>query len=89
VPRPMKYIVVAGKSAGMTVEHMIVFPEELVHVMVFDALIRGGCFLLREPHVVAAGSITHNARCSGYSESLDVASRGEVDSTLYLIGGTK
>lgn len=83
----MKYIVIQlGEH-----ERLFVFPREIDHDRMFEACeaIRFGDErnwvreIRKNGEVIAAGFITHMC-CHGSSETLCVASRGEVDTQLFL-----
>lgn len=84
----MKYLVTVLEGE----EVIFVFPRSVDHDRMKEAMeaIRFGTSRdwrrkLRESEVIAAGFVT-NGRCHGKSETLDLESRGEVDTNLLRSG---
>jgi len=82
----MKYIVMVRKVGGMTREVPVLFPSELVHRHVADALLKlpGNPYGF-ENRVAAAGDVTlgiGTVECGGRSSTLNIGSRGEADERL-------
>lgn len=80
----MKYLVTVLEGE----EVIFVFPRSVDHDRMTEALeaIRFGtsrdwCRKLRESEVIAAGFVTRGV-CHGHSETLDLKSRGDVDTAL-------
>ncbi len=75
----MKYVVF--KRHDSNVEHIVVFTEGLVHKFVAEHL--------RASEVVSAGFVFVDIergviQCHGRSETLNIGSRGEIDSNLII-----
>lgn len=75
----MKYVVFKQHSSN--IEHVVVFSDTLIHKQVAERL--------RASEVVSAGFIFMDIergvlQCLGYSESLNIGSRGETDSELII-----
>lgn len=80
----MKYIVMQVNHAGMTREFPVLFPAELGHIDVFDAL-RTKCPELTQATAVSGGEISSlniEPGCYGRSSTLNVNSREKVDDQL-------
>ncbi len=82
----MKYIVMVRRVGDMVREVPILFPNELVHQHVAQALLRlpGNPYGF-ENRVAAAGEATMElgaVKCGGRSETLKIGSRGDEDARL-------
>lgn len=81
----MKYVMLRCSDAGVTQELPIIFPGELVHKLVVDALLPmlQGEHRFERVEVVGAGEARILcASCSGSSSTLQVPSRGNVDKAV-------
>jgi hypothetical protein len=88
----MKYVVMKVRiKGGMDMELPVVFPNSLVHKDMADALrmvIHESLDNVVHTEPVSAGEVSlfgTGLNCSGYSETLNLHSRGSRDSTL-LVG---
>lgn len=81
----MKYIVIRQTTGTITREFPIMFPNELSHVEVANALLKG-CPELKEGNVVGAGEMSCmdvEPNCSGRSSTLNINSREELDDQAF------
>lgn len=81
----MKYIVIVKKIGSIEREFPIVFPNELTHIDVAEALI-SKCPELENGGVVGAGEMSCfdiDAHCHGRSSTLNVNSRESRDSESF------
>lgn len=80
----MKYIVMQVEQAGTTREFPVLFPAELGHIDVFEAL-KLKCPELTQAKAVSGGEISStniDSGCHGRSSTLNLNSREEVDDAL-------
>jgi hypothetical protein len=86
----MKYIVYLDNGT----EYGVMFPSGINHNHMADAIdvLRFGGdhdWHRRQGEVVAAGFIDRLGSCSGYSETLGIKSRGQIDTELFSQGGSR
>lgn len=87
----LKYIMIrVDEEGGAPREWPIIFPDELVHAYMFEA-VRGMKVMLghnrwARPYLgakaVSAGEITVAGHCHGGSETLQLKSRGNIDTNI-------
>ena len=83
----MKYIVIEAKFGSGGMEIPFIFPNNLVHEDVAESMLHY-LFKIHEwtdTRVVAAGELSLAAagfECYGYSQTLKIKSRGDVDTRL-------
>lgn len=83
----MKYIVISKTVGTITREFPVVFPNELSHVEVAEALLQK-CPELSNGKVVGAGEMSCmdiDPNCHGRSATLNVNSREEVDDSSFTM----
>ena len=83
----MKYIVLSVQKGSLTREFPILFPNDLTHLDVAQALIHG-CPELKMADAVGAGEMSCTCiepECSGCSSTLQVGSREELDNRAFVM----
>lgn len=87
----MKYIIIQTDKNGIKQNFPIIFPADLVHSEVAQAITSGRVEDMLGAQVISAGFLSSHEmtpNCHGRSESIGVDSRGKVDSEIIMFNDT-